>query len=92
MAQNSKRCSGAMDEQQQKEISHKGGESSVNSNRGNQNSGSARGLASADGETREKVSREGGKASHEKATGHEWNSDEAREADSKGGEKSGGRR
>lgn len=92
MAQNSKRGFGAMDEQQQNEISRKGGESSSNSNRGNQNSGSGKGLASADQETRERVSREGGKASHEKGTGHEWNSEEARAAGRKGGEKSGGRR
>lgn len=91
MAQNSKRGFGAMDDQQQKEISRKGGENS-GGNRGNQNSGSGRGLASADQETRERVSSEGGKASHEKGTGHEWNSEEAKEAGRKGGQKSGGGR
>ena len=91
MAQNSKRGFGAMDEQQQNEISRKGGESS-GGDRGNQNSVGGKGLASADQETRQRVSREGGKASHEKGTGHEWNSEEAKEAGRKGGEKSGGGR
>ena len=64
-------------------------------NRGNQGGSqgnSLRGLASADKATRERVAREGGKASHEKGTGHEWNSREAREAGKKGGEKSHGGR
>jgi general stress protein YciG len=46
-----------------------------------------RGLASADKETRERVSSEGGKAAHEKGTAHEFDSNEAREAGKKGGEK-----
>ena len=90
MAQNSKRGFGAMDEQQQNEISRKGGESSGD-DRGNQNSGRGRELAS-DQETKQRVSREGGKASHEKGTGHKWNSEEVKEAGRKGGEKSGGGR
>ena len=89
MTQNSKRGFGAMDEQQKKEISRKGGESS-GVGRGNQNSAGGKGLTSTDQEARERVSREAGKDSHEKRTGHEWNSEEAREAGRKGGEKSGG--
>jgi general stress protein YciG len=88
MAENSKRGFGAMSDQQQKEISSKGGQSSGGGNQ--QNSSGGRGLASADQETRERVASEGGKASHEQGTGHEWNSEEAREAGRKGGQNSHG--
>lgn len=57
-ANNSGRGSGSSNERGQRETSRKGGESSGNS-KGN----SQRGLASADKETRERVAREGGKAS-----------------------------
>ena len=88
MAENSNRGFGAMSDQQQREISSKGGQNSDGGNQ--QNSGGGRGLASADQETRERVASEGGKASHEKGSGHEWNSEEAREAGRKGGQNSHG--
>ena len=84
MAQNSDRGFGAMDDQQQKEISSKGGQNSGGTQGG---SSGNRGLASADQETRERVASEGGKASHEQGTGHEWNSQEASEAGRKGGQR-----
>jgi general stress protein YciG len=59
-------------------------------NRGKESSN--RGFASMDPEQQREISREGGKASHEKGTGHEWNSQEAREAGKKGGKASGGGR
>jgi uncharacterized protein len=51
---------------------------------------SQRGFAGMDPEEQRRIASEGGKASHEKGTGHEWNSQEAREAGKKGGESSGG--
>jgi general stress protein YciG len=45
-----------------------------------------------DPEEQRRISSEGGKASHEKGTGHEWDSEEAREAGRKGGQSSGGNR
>jgi uncharacterized protein len=90
MAQNSNRGFGAMDEEQQREIASKGGQSSGD-NRGSQSSsGGGRGLASADEETKQRVASEGGKAAHEKGNAHEWDSEEAREAGRKGGQNSGG--
>ena len=59
-------------------------------NRGKESS--KRGFASMDPEQKREISKEGGKASHEKGTGHEWNSQEAREAGKKGGKASGGGR
>lgn len=56
--------SGSMNEQQRREISSKGGRNSGGSNSNQSGSNSNRGLASADQETRERVAREGGKASH----------------------------
>ena len=44
-----------------------------------------RGFAAMDPERRRRISSVGGKASHEKGTGHEFTSDEAREAGRKGG-------
>ena len=79
MEQNSKRGSSAMDDQKQKGISRKSEESSDSAGRG---------LNSSEKETRERVSSEDGKASHDKGTGREWNSEGTR----KGGEKSAGGR
>lgn len=45
-----------------------------------------------DAEQRRQISSAGGKAAHEKGTGHEWNADSAREAGLKGGAISAGRR
>ena len=59
-------------------------------NRGKESSN--RGFAAMDPEQQREISREGGKASHEKGRGHEWNSQEAREAGKKGGKASGGGR
>jgi len=47
---------------------------------------SKRGFASMDPEEQKKIAAEGGRASHEKGTGHEFSSEEAREAGAKGGE------
>jgi general stress protein YciG len=51
---------------------------------------SERGFAGMDPEEQRRISSEGGKASHEKGTGHEFTSEEAREAGKKGGEARGG--
>ena len=60
--------------------------------RGNQKRGrdsrqniSNRGFASMDPEQQREIASLGGRASHERGTGHEWNSNEAREAGRKGG-------
>ena len=63
-----------------------------NSSKGRSGNDSNRGFASMDPEEQRRISSEGGKASHEKGTGHEWNSREASEAGKKGGEKSHGGR
>ena len=44
-----------------------------------------RGFASMDREKQRKIASKGGKAAHQKGTGHEWTSEEAREAGRKGG-------
>ena len=83
MPEKSNRGFGAMDEQQQKDIAGKGG----NSSGGNKGSGSSnRGFASMDSDEQRRTATEGGKASHEKGTGHEFRSEEAREAGRKGGQ------
>jgi uncharacterized protein len=51
---------------------------------------SEKGFASMDPEKQREIAKEGGKASHEKGTGHEFTSEEAREAGKKGGEASRG--
>jgi uncharacterized protein len=51
---------------------------------------SERGFAAMDPDKQKEIASEGGKASHEKGTGHEWDSKEAREAGKKGGEASRG--
>lgn len=68
-----------------------------NSNQGRNQGGnqggsgkSERGFAGMDPEKQREIASEGGKASHEKGTGHEWDSQEAREAGKKGGESSHG--
>jgi len=93
MAQSSKRGFGSMDEQQKKEIAKKGGESSGEGRGKSGNSGSSeRGFAGMDPKEQRRIASEGGKASHEKGTGHEFTSEEAREAGRKGGQNSGGGR
>jgi general stress protein YciG len=83
MAENSNRGFGAMNDQQQREIASKGGQSSKGNQGGNS---SDRGFASMDPDEQRRIASEGGKASHEQGTGHEWNSEEAREAGRKGGQ------
>ncbi len=56
----------------------------------NQGNTSNRGFASMDPEKQREIASEGGKASHEKGTGHEFSSEEAREAGRKGGQNSHG--
>jgi uncharacterized protein len=51
-----------------------------------------RGFASMDKDLQRKIASKGGKAAHEKGTGHEWTSEEARVAGSKGGRASRGGR
>lgn len=67
----------------------------ANRNEGGQQSGqgkSDRGFAGMDPEKQREIASDGGKASHEKGTGHEFTPDEAREAGKKGGQNSGGGR
>jgi general stress protein YciG len=45
----------------------------------------SRGFASMDPAQQREIASQGGRASHQKGTGHEWNSDEARQAGRKGG-------
>lgn len=52
--------------------------------------GNPRGFAAMDPATQRRIASEGGKASHESGRGHEFTSEEAREAGRKGGEASGG--
>jgi uncharacterized protein len=59
---------------------------------GNQGGSSNRGFGGMDPEEQRRIASEGGKASHEKGTGNEFTSEEAREAGKKGGESSGGNR
>ncbi len=56
----------------------------------NQGNNSNRGFASMDPDKQREIASEGGKASHEKGTGHEFSSEEAREAGRKGGQNSHG--
>ena len=53
--------------------------------RGSRQNTLTRGFASMDPEQQREIASQGGKASHEKGTGHEWNSNEARQAGRKGG-------
>lgn len=57
---------------------------------GNRGGGEGRGFAGMDDEKQRQIAAEGGRASHEKGTGHEFTSQEAREAGRKGGEASHG--
>ncbi|GAA4376913.1 KGG domain-containing protein [Hymenobacter koreensis] len=52
---------------------------------------SNRGFASMDPEQQRRIAAEGGRASHLSGRGHEWTSQEAREAGRKGGQASGSR-
>jgi hypothetical protein len=88
MAQNQERGFGAMNEDEQREISRKGGESSG----GNQQNTSNRGFAAMDEEQQREIASKGGRASHESGNAHEFDSEEAREAGRKGGEASRGGR
>lgn len=54
------------------------------------NNTSNRGFASMDPEKQREIASKGGKAAHEKGTAHEFTSEEARQAGSKGGQASGG--
>ena len=59
-----------------------------NSNSRPQGNTSKRGFASMDPEQQRRIASEGGKASHASGRGHEWTSQEAREAGRKGGQSS----
>jgi general stress protein YciG len=60
------------------------------SNQDKKSDTSNRGFASMDEDKQREIASQGGKASHEKGTGHEFTSEEAREAGRKGGQNSGG--
>jgi general stress protein YciG len=60
------------------------------SNQADQSNTSNRGFASMDENKQREIASQGGKASHEKGTGHEFSSEEAREAGRKGGQNSHG--
>lgn len=51
---------------------------------------SNRGFASMDPQKQKQIASKGGKAAHEKGSAHEFNSQEARQAGSKGGQSSRG--
>lgn len=51
-----------------------------------------RGFAAMDPAKQREIAQKGGRASHERGTGHEWNSESARVAGRKGGNASHGRR
>jgi general stress protein YciG len=53
---------------------------------------SERGFASMDKELQREIASKGGRAAHAQGVAHEFNSEEAREAGRKGGERSRGRR
>lgn len=56
-------------------------------NQQNRNNGASnRGFASMDPDRQREIASQGGKASHAKGTGHEFSSEEAREAGRKGGQ------
>ena len=57
--------------------------STERSNRGSSN----RGFAAMSPERQRQIASEGGRAAHRQGVAHEWNSDEARKAGRKGGEK-----
>ena len=57
----------------------------ASNNQGNQGGKSNRGFASMDPQRQREIASEGGRASHEKGTAHEFTSEEAREAGRKGG-------
>ena len=58
---------------------------------GNKGGNSERGFGAMDKEQQREIESKGGKASHERGgSGHEFTSEEAREAGKKGGESSGG--
>ena len=53
--------------------------------KGSRQNTSNRGFASMDPAQQREIASQGGRASHQSGSGHEWNSDEAREAGRKGG-------
>ncbi|WP_197714674.1 KGG domain-containing protein [Nitrosomonas supralitoralis] len=57
---------------------------------GTQDNDSNKGFASMDEDKQREISSKGGKAAHEQGTAHEFDSEEAREAGSKGGQHSSG--
>lgn len=58
----------------------------TSSNR-SQNTNSGRGFAAMDPEEQRRIASKGGRAAHEQGTAHEWNSEEAKQAGQKGGQK-----
>jgi general stress protein YciG len=58
----------------------------ASSNR-SQSNNSGRGFASMDPEEQKRIASKGGRAAHEQGTAHEWDSEEAKQAGQKGGQK-----
>ncbi len=72
---------------------NQGGQGNQGGNQGNQGgreNTSGRGFAGMDEDKQREIASKGGRASHEQGTGHEFNSEEAREAGRKGGQSRGG--
>lgn len=89
----SNRGFGAMDDQQQQEISRMGGESSSQGGRSSESGKSGRsnrGFASMDPQRQKEIASLGGRAAHKMGVAHEWSSEEARQAGRKGGQNSHG--
>ncbi|KAA9338600.1 hypothetical protein F0P96_07175 [Hymenobacter busanensis] len=84
MATNSQTPRGSSS-QQSSQAGKKGAEARTTSGTSN------RGFASMDPEQQRRIAAEGGRASHQSGRGHEWTSQEAREAGRKGGMASGTR-
>ncbi|MDB5236063.1 MAG: hypothetical protein JWR44_3056 [Hymenobacter sp.] len=83
---NSKNMRGGSSEQHA-ENGRKGGEARAMSNQGGNSGGSTmRGFAAMDPEEQRRIAAQGGRASHMSGRGHEFTSEEAREAGRKGGE------
>lgn len=81
----------SMDEDKQKEIAKKGGQSShggkgKEGEQSGKKGSSQRGFAAMDDEKQREIASKGGKAAHEKGTAHEFTSEEARDAGRKGGQ------
>lgn len=60
---------------------------SGNSSNRLQSNNSGRGFAAMDAEEQRRIASKGGRAAHEQGTAHEWDSEEAKQAGQKGGQR-----